>query len=221
MKRIYATVLLLLLISPTSPAGVLLQEKPSKVFSDLQECVDEAGKQFKEGEGKTLIAGVESSVKAIKGKWRAARNKDVPEDYLKSLRLDCELLNQAARESDREKALEILRDVGDDLKIKERFSRSAMAAAEILGAEVTVTIRTKRAGREVGGYLVRLNPKRYADNQAPMFVFNNPTSPTSRKLPPGNYKLWLEDGNSAVIKTIPVTIGDGDDPEEDITMDVP
>jgi hypothetical protein len=183
--------------------------------------VDETKKVFKEGEGKTLITEVDLSVRAIKNKWRAAPNKSIPADYLKSLRFQCEQLNLAARERNRTTAREILRDIRDDLKIKERFSRSALTAAETLGAELNVIVRTMRAGQEVNGYHVRLNPKRYANNQNPMYVFSNPTSPTSRRLPPGNYRLWLEDIRGTVIRTIPVTIGADGDPEEVIRVDVP
>jgi len=221
VRKKLAALLMLVLLPSVFPAHPGAQETPAAVFSKLQDCVDDTKKNFPRGEQAKLVGEIGESVKAIKNKWRAARDKGVPADYLGSLKFDCDLLALAAKETDGAQATAVLRDVNDDLKVKAQFARGAMNAAEVFGAEVRVTVKTMRSDQEVGGYLIRCNPKRYADNRAPMFVFNSPSSPTSRNLPPGNYRMWAEDDKGNVVKAVPVTIGADGNAEEMIRLDVP
>lgn len=192
-------------------------------FRKLQVCVAEAGKKFpdrKTTAGK-LVGEITTDSNALLDKWMNTDNKELPDDYLKSIEVNCDLLAQAEDEKDNE-TLALLQDVSEDLDVKAKQAKKQVGAAEDLGASVVVTVKTRKNGKEVDGYLVRCNPKRYATQTPALFVFNNPTNQAERSLPPGNYVFWLETVNQEFVTSRPITVGgNGEKSQPTIWFDIP
>jgi hypothetical protein len=220
MKRLLISTFVLLNILQLISAQI---SDPGQVFNNLQANVSAVKNQKSrpDSERQALVAKIERSTNIISEKWRQSHDKNVPPDYLQTIKFDSDLLRQIAEgHMSSEDTLAILRDVRDDLTTKAAHARANNGAAETLASKVEVTVKTKKSGQEVGGYLVRCNPRRYADQATPMFVFNNATSPTVRSLPPGNYKMWIEmpDGNE--VSSRPITIGGNGEVSQEIVFDL-
>jgi hypothetical protein len=225
MKHLSLAVLLAFLLAS---AGLSHSEAEPQTaaatFRTLQERVGEILTRFSDGStdhGK-LARAINSDANLITDKWMSASNKAVSLDYLLTLKVDSDLLHQAATEENSENAKRILKSVAGDLNTKARQAKSPVAAAEVLGGSIIVSVRTRRNGHDVEGYLVRCNPERYAGQSPAMFPFNNPTNEAKRILPPGDYFMWLETQNGQTVASRPVSIGgNGEDTEPPIVFDLP
>lgn len=174
------------------------------------------------GQFSDLVAQVNGDISRLKSKWEQANNHVVPPPYLQTLLFDSDLLEQAAHEPDFNRRLGLLTYVKDDLSLKNRQADRTVGAAGGLGASIRVTVRTTKNGGGVNGYLVRCNPKRFADLQRPMFVFNDETNPTTvMRLAPGNYEMWVEKPGGTRIASKPVTIGGEGRTSEVVNFEVP
>jgi hypothetical protein len=61
----------------------------------------------------------------------------------------------------------------------------------------------------VNGYTVQCNPQAYRDAHPSLFPYNNPTSPTTRELPIGNFYMWIEkDGKVVDSRNVVITADD-------------
>lgn len=169
-----------------------------------------------------LVAELSANIDRLKSKWEQANNHAIPTPYLQTLSFDSDLLEEAAHEPDFERRLGLLTYVKDDLNLKSRQADRTVGAAGGLGASIRVTVRTTKNGDGVNGYLVRCNPKRFADLQRPMFVFNNETNPTTvMKLAPGNYEMWVEKPSGTRVASKPVTIGGEGGTSQAVNFEVP
>lgn len=137
-------------------------------------------------------------------------------EYLKSVRHNISLLDQAAEKPAIE-AVAIMQDVEEDLKLKVSQGNS-MGLASNLIIGVPVTIQTVRNGVEVEGFIVTCNPKRYSSNSTAMFIFNQPSSPTTKVLPPGNYVISVTKNGKHTSRK--VSIGERGQEPENIPIDV-
>lgn len=206
------------------PISAYSQDTAPKLFNDLQRPVRGLKLRFEGNADASKVANaIGDFASALQGKWEQSNNREVSPDYLKTLRFDSEVLARAENEPNKERAIELLGYVHDDLKIKVTHSRKIVGATGGLGAIVRVTVKTTtKAGQDATGFLVRCNPRRFADMEPPMFVFNNETNPTTvRNLPPGNYEMWLERPSRSRISSKPITVGGSGETSEVITFEVP
>lgn len=215
----------LLCVATVSVAAVESQpDEPSAGFRKLQTCVSKANKKFGDDKSETgkLADEIKKDANILISKWMNASNQMVPDDYLRTLSVNCELLEKATAESDTDQAKLLLQDVADDLEVKATQARNQVGASEALGASIKVIVKTRRNGREVDGYLVLCNPKRYERLSPALFPFNNPTNQAERILPPGNYIVWLETPDHQFVASRPITVGgSGASSQPPIWFDVP
>lgn len=223
MKSLLLSIVVLMnLPSPSTTQSL----EAGQVFSNLHSTVSalEDVRYHKAGERETLVAKIDRSANIISEKWRQSKDKNVPQDYLRSINFDSELLRRTLDDqTSNDDILPILRDVNADLAVKVAHARATNGAQETLAPQVDVTVKTNKNGQEVGGYLVRCNPRRYSDQTTPMYVFNNatnPSNPTLRPLPPGNYKMWIEMPNGHEVSSKPVTIGGHGEAAQQIVFDL-
>jgi hypothetical protein len=52
-------------------------------------------------------------------------------------------------------------------------------------------------------------------------VFNSASSPTARKLPPGNFVIWIETADHKQVTSQPIEIGDSGKNAETIRIEIP
>jgi hypothetical protein len=199
------------------------QDSPSMVFTQLQERATSARATLETDPDDARLAGeINNAVSNLKTRWEQSSRRELPSDYSKTLEFDTALLNQALSETDIERRTELLNYVNDDLQLKNEQARRTLGASGALGASIRVTVKTIKSGQAVNGYLARCNPKRFADLQTPMFVFNNETNPTTvRNLPPGNYEMWVEKPSGTKVLSKPITIGGDGRTSRVITFEVP
>lgn len=211
------SILLFLLIS-VPPA-----EDADSVFAKLGARSYAVQEMFKEADEKGRLArAIYVSVGELVNRWKDSANPNVPEPYLRSLMFDIKLLDYTLADRNRAEVVEHLQYVKDDLSLKIAHARQVVGAGSSLGASVRVTVKTIRGDQGVNGYLVRCNPRRYADLTTPMFVFNNETNPTTvSSMPPGNYEMWVEMPAGTKIRSKPVTIGGDGALTAFITFEVP
>jgi hypothetical protein len=133
-----------------------------------------------------LVADARAEADFLIGRWHWG--EVVSPAYEESLILDFKMLAIAAKEPDRKKAHEILREVVDDLKIKAEHCRNSTHG---LGQDVTVLVRTKKGNQEDPGWIVYYMPRIYefADRHDPE-RFPKESSPTEHALPAGRYLMW-------------------------------
>ena len=200
-------------------------QQPGAVFRRLQACVDQANKKFPDTNSNAgkLVISIKDDSNVLLDKWMNATNQNVPREYLQTLTVNCELLDRAtSSETDVDIATSLLQDVSKDLKVKATQAKNQVGASEALGASIQVSVKTRQNGKEIEGYLVRCNPKRYATQLPAMFSFNNPTNQAARILAPGNYIFWLETQGGQIVASRPITIGgNGESTEPTIWFDVP
>jgi hypothetical protein len=154
-----------------------------------------------------IASAMNQSALRLGSQWRSAERPVVSRDYLDSVQSDITGLDEIAKQQVPAGSRQALNDILRDLETKERFASSYAGATSGFPDTVEVTVRTLRSNTEVSGYLVRCNPSRYANSSKPFFVFSSASSPTSRSLPPGYYRMWIEDAHGATVGSQPVTIG--------------
>jgi hypothetical protein len=194
---------------PTQTANPRLN--PEAVFRQLRREAQQVKQHLRSGNPEELPDKILGTAEKLFDIWDQANNKNVSEDYLKSLQADAHLLSVAAKETDDARAESLLRDIKEDLDMKLRSTRAGgLGTAEGLGSDIEVEVITERDMKRIDGYLVRCNPKRYGRQSPAMFVFNEPTNRAKRTLPPGNYYLWIElDGKVIDHRDIQLTSAEG------------
>lgn len=146
----------------------------------------------------------------------------VPEDYEKTLRFDAGLLRAASRNEGGAPAAVLVHGVLEDLRAKDVASQRKGMGAGVgsLSPLIKVNVTTTSKGKEAGGYLVRCNPRRFADVSNAMFVFNKPSSPTSYSMPPGMYVCFAaHEGKVQGRQDVSVGLAGAD--QEDVTIVLP
>jgi hypothetical protein len=79
-----------------------------------------------------------------------------------------------------------------DLALKLAGLEARTDVRDAWDGSVPVEVTTVRQGRTANGYLVRFNMAGLADDPDPFTVFNDRTSPSRGRLPPGNYVARIE-----------------------------
>jgi len=137
---------------------------------------------------RTSLTGIDRALTKLEDRWVQANGPELDSGYVAVLRFNATLIRRAAVNPDSGQV--ILQYVEEDLTYK---------AAEIptgLGWTVPstrngieITVKVKRNGQIVGGYLVRANPRMWGTDN-PLFPFPN-EAPTKLPLPAGNYIMWI------------------------------
>jgi hypothetical protein len=202
---------------------VIPQDTPADVFTLLQGSTGLARERFgKDEESVRLVDEISGFADALRASWEQSNDRNIPAAYLLTLKFDAGLIEQASSEPGSETSKDLLRYVRDDLQIKRTHAQRIVGAAGGLGASIRVTVKTIKDGQGVSGYLVRCNPRRFANLEKPLFVFNSETDPTSvSSLPPGNYEMWVEKPSGTKVRSKPVTVGGNGLPSMVITFEVP
>jgi hypothetical protein len=168
-----------------------------------------------------------SSVAFLQGLAASSQNKELPEEYLESLKLDADLLETLAgkryppgTKSARSELHRGLEEVASDLEIKVATVKRSRGDVVKL---IEVIVRAKKGEQEVGGFEVWYVPRGWANNPGQYRRFDglsNPNSPPSMNLAPGNYLIWLSKGKDATQRQ-PVRIGGDGRVKRELDLVVP
>lgn len=150
------------------------------------------------------------------------RNK-MPPEYLEGVSLDAELLRELASRKPKN-AVQLnslydgLNEVDSDLRLKVTGPRNGGEVARV----VEVVVRAKRGNQEVGAYQVWYVTKGWAKDSSKFRPFDrltDPSIPSSMKLAPGNYFIWL--GKNRITDPQPASIGAHGETRREIELSVP
>ena len=200
---------LLLVLTAVSSRLAVAQE--DQIFDDLSQTVQSLkASPLQERLGHNSDTGaslkrIEIDVSALRTKY--INDPHMSDAYLQTLKFDLEQLNAlAATPTSQENAPQVISDVKTDLDAKLKHARAASNIGESLGIDTAVIVKATLHGVDANGYDVQCNPLRWANSATPMFTFDTQTTPATKTLPPGYYRLrLLKDGT--VAKTMDVSIG--------------
>lgn len=119
------------------------------------------------------------------------KDKDEAQEYLenvKGLGEALALVRDLKADLTKEKRVELTEAINRDFKLKSEFGEKNPKLAFV--AAVEVTVRTKDGVKEVPGYEVRYVVSAWNGVEKRYKSFEQNSSPTTRKLPPGEYWMW-------------------------------
>jgi hypothetical protein len=206
----------LLLMIPLCCASVRAADQTKEVVAALKKKADSAVAAFTVGEARASAEKLQKAVVVLERKAAAGSNSE----YIASLESDRKAIEIALESPDSSKALPLLNAARADVVRKAEHAQKSSGAGTSLAETVYVSVKTVRGGQEVSGYLVRANPMTAPQENPPRFVFTNPSSPSKRGMPPGEFLMWLEKEGQQIQRR-PVSIGGDGEPEQEIIFDVP
>jgi hypothetical protein len=168
----------------------------------------------------SLLDSIDTNASKVQAAAQSRRGAPVPEEYLRSLNLDAELMSIARdlshAKASRVKMLELLREVAEDLEAKVIFSQNVLGAGLRL---IEFIVHTYKNGQEVGGYEVWYVPRGWSDTPDKFRIADQPSSPAIMNLAPGNYFVWLKKGKMATEKLV-YTLGK-DGSRKEVSFPIP
>jgi hypothetical protein len=220
------SVLRAILIAFSLIPAVAFAQSTATVLGDLQAsssriaAIDPTIDSVERFEKDTAVraTAIQVAVSQLVGRWSTAGQPELPNDYLDALRADSKIIDSSASVADHAARAAILADVRDDLLIKAAYASRGLGATTTFDTGIDVTVIVSRKGAPVNGLLVRCNPRRHADLQHPLFVFNAPSSPTMRRLPPGNYSIVVQKPDGGVVGRQDAQIGVDNKPVAQVTV---
>lgn len=143
------------------------------------------------------------------------------DEYVSALDLIANVLAATAQTADPAQANEKLAQVRDDLEVKVRSARASLHAFGSRPSLIEVVITTVRRAVPVSGYLVACSPALLGAGAPPMYPFNDPSNPdTRRRLTPGKYLLFASlNGRRVATQDVEISLRDG--PNAPISLQVP
>jgi hypothetical protein len=161
-----------------------------EVLKSIAECMSAVGRRLgpQHPEAAAIAAETRSQVDFLVGRWRWG--EFVSASYQENLTLDFRILAVAAKEADEKRAVAIIREVADDLRIKANHCRKSTRG---LGKDVIVQVETRKGDKTDQGWQVfyKCRIYQFTEKYIPQ-RFPKPSSPTSHELPAGNYLIWAE-----------------------------
>lgn len=224
--------LLFLMLPLTFTYGRILpeqQEQVHAVFESFHSSLGDLTKRFSNKSRRGIDTKIYQSLDSISEnvKFLEAvmnRGNTILPEYLEGVSLDAELLKKLAAQKSktglqRKNLYDGLKEVEADLTLKVTGPRTG--SGEVVRV-VEVRVRTKRGNHDVGGYQVWYVTKGWAKDTTkskPFDRLTDPSNPSSMKLAPGNYFIWL--GKKPVTDPQPVSIGAYGETRREIEVPVP
>ncbi len=204
------------------------QERVHAVFDSFHRSLRDLTTRISNQSRRDIDAGISESLESISENVKyleAAMNlgKPIPPEYLEGVSLDAELLKKlAAQESktglQRKDLYDGLKEVEANLTLKVTGPRSGGDVTRV----VEVLVRAKRGNQDVSAYQVWYVTKGWAKDTTKFKPFDrltDPSNPSSMKLAPGNYFIWL--GKNRITDPQPVSIGANGETRREIEVPVP
>ena len=229
MKFPGALLFLILLVTFTyGQTPVEPQERVHAVFDSFHRSLGDLTKRFSNKSRQGIDARISESLDNISENVKFLEavvnlGKPIPPEYLEGISLDAELLKKLAAQKSksgpqRKNIYDGLKEVEADLTLKVTGPRSGGDVARV----VEVVVRAKRGNQDVGAYQVWYVTKGWAKDTTKFKPFDrltDPANPSSMKLAPGNYFIWL--GKNRVTDPQPVSLGANGETRREIEVPLP
>ena len=189
------------------------------VLNSIAECISAVARKLgpQHPEAAALAAETSSQVKFLVSRWRWGES--VSTAYQEILILDFRMLAAAAKTADEKRAVAIMREVADDVRIKANHCRNSTRG---LGKDVIVQVETRKGDKIDQGWQVfyKYRIYQFTEKYTPQ-RFPKPSSPTQNELPAGKYLMWAEKPGGLKplrSKEDVVTVGEGKQQMEWVLM---
>jgi len=233
MKKLVGIIALLTLMFVLPLSGVRAQEPADTVLSSDSIFASFAGSIARLrsrlppnfSEAFHQVNQIDQSVRFLQQQIKSGDLVPVPDQYLKSLALDAEMLrtvansNKTKSSAEKTSLLEALQLIASDLAIKVAHLEHHNKGPAL----VEVTVRARTGGGEADDYEVWYVPKgwsNYSNAYKKFDQLTNTSLPPKMFLAPGNYVIWL---SRPPVRTAPkpVTIGGDGRARREIELLVP
>jgi hypothetical protein len=199
------------------------------VFDSFHKSLDNLTKRFSKKSPHGIEAKISRSLDSISENVKfleavMTMAKPIPKEYLDGVALNAELLKKLAQQKsktapERKSLYDGLKEVESDLTLKVTGPRSGGDVARV----VEVFVHARKGAEAVGAYQVWYVTKGWAKDPSHSKPFDRLTdlsSPSSMKLAPGNYFIWLsKDG--LVTQRQPASLGENGESQRVIHVPVP
>lgn len=206
------------------------QPQVHAVFGSFQSSLAALTRRFGKKSPRGIKAEISQSLDSISEnveflkKVMMTPEKPILKEYLEGVALDAELLKELAAQksstASQLRALNLgLKEVASDLTLKITGPRTGGEIVRV----VEVFVHAKKGTEGVGGYQVIYVSKarlRKKTDHKPFDRLTDPSNPTSMKLAPGNYVIWLMKGGQET-KQQPASIGENNESQRIIDVPVP
>jgi hypothetical protein len=194
--------------------------KTGDALAKLQLAVTRAalGRGLTQSDG-NLLREIGQSADTLDDRFKNARSAESADEFAQSVLDDALALDQMPGDPRQRSA--VLKDLRDDLALKARFASGSLGVSTAFPAVVKVTIEIQKDGKIVDGLWVRCNPRRYGVTDTPMFPFPSASSPTTRRMPPGIFTVWVESPDHKLLASQTIEIGTAEEDSERIRFTVP
>jgi hypothetical protein len=199
------------------------------LFDSFHTSLDDLTKRFGNKSSEAIQADIARSLDNIASNVKfleavMSLGKPNPREYLEGLSLDAELLKKLARQRSKTAAQlkslsDGLKEVDSDLALKVTGPRGGGEVVRV----VEVFVRAKKGAEDVGAYQVWYVTKGWANDAShfkPFDRLTDPSNPSSMKLAPGNYFIWLSKGKPVTDRQ-PASIGMNGEARREIEVPVP
>ncbi len=201
--------LVLLSLTPTSDRpdvarGVAARE--AELFKELRIRVEKVG-----AIDARLGGQLHEDTEFLQSRWFTAFGK-TPSEYLDSFESDIQLIDYAVAN----RAAATLAEAIGNIHLK----RMQCQATETgLGDLVTVTVRTVSASEERPGHFVWYVERGWRSFSDRYKRFENMSSPTARRMAPGNWLIWAQGTSES--ERAPVTVGGEGQRQQSVDIRIP
>lgn len=234
MKSLVSLIAILMLSLFSADVSCGQQATPESVFTSFRQSVGKLSKKAgpratklseEEKQKRENLNQINQDVAFLQEQVASGELTPVPEQYLKSLALDADLLAELAARpkpestTQRQAMTEGVQAVAADLAIKVSHLKSRKKGPTL----VEVTVRAKGNGQDANDYEVWYVPKGWANKDAVFKRFDRLTNqdrPPRMFLPPGNYFVWLKKEPSKTPRQ-PLTVGGDGHAKREVELLIP
>lgn len=217
------TVTLLALLTSVAAISPIAVAGPAEVaaFDALQRGVSAV-------RGRTPAAGAEWTQVSLRIRDLAEElqtrigSRELSPAYAASVSANATILLDAAKGAAAGPSLDQLQIVAADLGAKLSTLQSSFGLQASTGGDIEVAVTTTRNDSPISGFLIRMNLAGYADSPSPFAIFNQRSSPTKARVPPGRYVLLVRDSDdtSPIVRQLVTVVGSSSKTLE-LTVQVP
>lgn len=231
--KILTALLSLLLLFAFSYGQTPPEEKTHlrTVFSSFHSSLASLTKKFSDKSSRGMKGDIANSLERISENVKfldavTNSNESIPKEYLEGLSLDAELLEslverKTTTRSGLKKLLDGLKEVDSNLALKVAGPRGGGEIVRV----VEVLVHAKKGNKHVEAYQVWYVPRGWAKDPSRAKPFDkltnaDPNKPSSMKVAPGNYFIWLTKGRPVTPRQA-ANVGVNGETRREIELPVP
>jgi len=161
----------------------------------------------------TRLERLSLALSNLTARWRRGGAPLLTCDYLRALQVDDDFLATAITSGSNDSTAALIDEAAGDIHLKANSKRKGAGGSMAIEGRyefislLDVSVRTMKADAPANGLRVLANPRRYGAQQPAMYQFNTVSTPSTRRLPPGNYVLIVLGAGGKLLAVQEAAIG--------------